>query len=199
MIRTCSSRYVTTADQTRPPIRPITIHRGSSVVRAGTSMRCGSRHNICASLKSIPCLSRFASLLAGSNSNSSMYKNHTETTHFALTESQVASYTGVGLRHPCRGEHSGRRTHPDPRHGCGLGERPRASAGLECDDRGDLKDAGDKQRPQQAGDHGQHPAWAVSTLRVSRHRKRRWLCRRVNGRAQVADQRGLELLRGTQV
>jgi hypothetical protein len=31
----------------------------------------------CAASKSMPCLTRFAALLAGSNSNSSMYRNHT--------------------------------------------------------------------------------------------------------------------------
>ena len=48
MILILSSRYVTTADQGLPPIRPIISHRGSPVVRAGTSMRMGSRQSSCA-------------------------------------------------------------------------------------------------------------------------------------------------------
>ena len=102
MIRTRRSRYVTTADQCRPAIRPTTSHRGSPTVRAGTSTRFGSSHSACACTKPIPCLIVFAALFSGSNSISmtSWYRNYTSGVVAAVTTPALVSDGSVPRSHP---------------------------------------------------------------------------------------------------
>ena len=66
IIRMFSPRYVQTAVQYCPLIFPITKKRGSSSLRVGASSIQGSSHSSYASSKSMPCLTLFATLLAGS-------------------------------------------------------------------------------------------------------------------------------------
>ena len=104
MIRTRRSRYVTTANQCSPAIRPTTSHRGSPTVRAGTSTRFGSSHSACACActKPIPCLIVFAALFSESNSNSmtSWYRNYTSGVEAAATTPALISDVSVPRSHP---------------------------------------------------------------------------------------------------
>ena len=74
MILILSPLRVITADQCLSYARPIIKNLGSSPVLAGISMKSGSSHNNCASIKSIPCLFLFVWFFTGSYSNSIVYR-----------------------------------------------------------------------------------------------------------------------------